>query len=277
MKIPCAAFAILMGASAPLLAAMEAAEDAALNLDEWKLTSDLTWVSRYVPDGFSVGGDHPAWQPSVLIDTPLPGFSIKFWGCIQAERAQKASDEYDLILSYAHDFCQDSPFAITVDAAIYYFVFPNSSITEDRDGNAISPHDLMGVKFWAGFALPKLIPLGDSFLIPSYHYSYWIPLDGELFEPGGMHTLRLDYSHSLPVFIPGVKSQSVFIGGIMNYHDGFFGVAPGWSHTIMRAGTAVGITDDLSASISFNYQWSFTDSVNPEDVYWYTASITYQF
>lgn len=291
-KIPCAALAILMGVRAPPLAAMEADEipvggtisgdgggagDVAPNRNEWSLTTGLTWASRYVPDGFSVGGDHPVLQPDIKLGTPLPGVTIEFWSSIQAERGQKASDEYDFILLYSRGFCQDSPFAIVADAGYYLFFFPNSSIIEDRYGNAIRSHDLIGQKYWAGFSLPRLIPLGDAFLVPSYHYSYWMPLDGELFEPGGMHRLRLDYSHSLPAFIPGTRSQSVFIGGTMNYHDGFFGVDPGWSHATMSAGAAADITDGLSVSISFNYQWSFTESVNPEDVFWYTAAITCKF
>lgn len=269
MKTPCAALAILIGVSTPFLTANVADRivDAGLNEDDWSLTTTLTWASRYVPDGFPVGGDHPAWQPDVRIDTPLPGFSIRFWGSIQAERAQKAFDEYDLILTYSHGFCPASRFAVTADVASYLWGFPNSSITVNRYGNAIRPHDMMGQKTWVGFSLPKLIPLGDSFLIPSYHYNYWLPLDGELFEPGGMHTLGLDYSHSLPVFIPGTKSQSVFIGGTMNHHGGAFGVTPGWSHATMSTGAAADITDTLNASISVTYQWSFTESVNPEDVY----------
>ncbi|HEX7261425.1 MAG TPA: hypothetical protein VF258_06385 [Luteolibacter sp.] len=290
-KIPCNALVFLMVGANPILA-MDAdkipanrttagddggIEDAYFNRDEWSLTANLIWASRYVPDGFSVGGNHPAWQPDIKIGTPIPGVTLMLRSSIQAERAQKASDEYDFILIYSRDFCEDSPFAVTVDTGYHLFVFPNSSITEDRYGNAISSHDLLGQKIWAGFSLPELFPLGDAFLVTSYRYSYWIPFDGELFEPGGMHTLRLDYSHGVPIFIPGTKLQSVFIGGTMNYHDGFFGVEPGWSHATMNAGAAADITDGLSASISFNYQWSFTESVNPEDVFWYTASITCEF
>ena len=62
---------------------------------DWSLTAELTWASQYVTDGFSVGGDTPAIQPMVKLDTPLDGVALKLWSSIQQDRSNDAFDEYD--------------------------------------------------------------------------------------------------------------------------------------------------------------------------------------
>lgn len=242
----------------------------------WAVTADLTWASKYMTDGFNVGGDHPTWQPMLKLDTPLTGVSLKYWAALQADRANRAADEHDAMLTYSRDFLAGSALPINLHGYLDFWDYPNQDVTVGKDGDPVSPREKCGQKYHAGLSLPKSVPLAGSFLVPSYNYYFWNPNERETFQTGGRHELMLQYGHAIPVFIPRAKGQDVSAYASTSYHEGAFGVTPGWSHS--TAGLSTGV-QALGGYFGWgiNYQWSYESSVNPEDDFWTTLSATYGF
>jgi long-subunit fatty acid transport protein len=50
-----------------------------------------------------------------------------------------------------------------------------------------------------------------------------------------------------------------------------------WSHAVFGASTGFTVTDKLTFTPGIYYQISMDDSVNPEDEYWFSLSMTYTF
>ena len=248
-----------------------AAEDKSLGV-----TADLTLASKYMTDGFNVGDNHPAYMPSLALDTRVPGFYLQFWSALPMERSRQQYDEYDFMARYNRDFFDGSPFKLNLHGYYDYWVYPHDEYTTDKYGATIAAQNKRGQKVHAGVSLLELLPFCGSSIVPSYNYYYWFPDQKDLFQAGAHHELALSYSHALPNFIPGATHQDVTLGGSLNYHDGAFGVERGWSHTTAMLGTSadlLGVT--LGANI--NYQWSHTASVDPEDEFWAMISVTKKF
>jgi hypothetical protein len=249
---------------------------AAEEAKEWGVTADLTVATKYMTDGFNVGGDHTAWMPSVAVNTTVPGFFIMFWSALPVNRDRQQYDEYDFMARYSRNFLEGSPLKVNLHGYFDYWVYPHDELTKDKNGQTIAPQNFRGLKFHGGLSLLELLPLFGSHLVPSYNYYYWTPDQKNLFQAGAHHELFLSYSHDLPTFIPGAKRQDFTLGGSLNYHDGVLGVEPGWSHTTAHASTSV---DALGCTFgaSVNYQWSYIASVDPENEFWATVSVTKKF
>jgi hypothetical protein len=243
---------------------------------DWGVTADLTLASKYMTDGFNVGGNHAAWMPSLAINTTVPGFYLMFWSALPTDRNRQQYDEYDFMARYSHNFLEGSPFKVNLHGYYDYWAYPHDELTQDKHGQTIAPQNFRGQKLHGGISLLELLPIAGAHLVPSYNYYYWFPDQKDLFQAGAHHELLLNYSHELPVFIPGAKKQDITLGGSLNYHDGVFGVESGWSHTTAHVSTSVaalGCTFGASA----NYQWSYIESVDPENEFWATVSITKKF
>jgi len=240
------------------------------------VTGEVTFASKYMTDGFNIGGNNPVWQPSVGVDLFSTGFSTIFWSAIQLNRNNQQYDEYDFIAQYGHDFFLKKQYAINLHGSFDYWTFPNSNVA---DYDAIAPQRMRGNKIAAGITAPHLIPIGDSFLIPSYnaYYNlYWAQNRPDRFEGGTRHELLLQYSYAIRPFIPGAKAHYLGASGSINYNDGAFGVTPGWSHATAQVGTSLHALDCVF-SLSLNRQWSYDPSVDPNQELWTSASVTKQF
>ena len=244
--------------------------------DSFGVTADLTWASKYMTDGFNVGGNHAAWMPSLAVNTTVPGLYLQFWSALPVDRDRQQYDEYDFMVRYNHSFFDGSPLKVNLHGYYDYWAYPHDELTTDKHGQTIAPQNFRGQKLHGGVSLLELLPIAGSHLVPSYNYYYWFPDQKDLFQAGAHHEFFLNYNHELPVFIPGATKQDVTLGGSLNYHDGFFGVDHGWSHTTAHLSTSV---DALGCTFgaSVNYQWSYIASVNPENEFWATLSLTKKF
>lgn len=267
------ALMVAMAAGVALVACGAKAED---KDQDWSVTAELTWASQYVTDGFSVGGDKPALQPMVKLDTPLDGVALKFWASLQQDRSNDAFDEYDYMLVLSRTFGKDHPYAVDVHGYADLWDYPNGEFTQDKNKNDIEARRKYGQKYHAGFSLKELCPVAGSFLVPSYNYYFWTPIDADSFDQGGRHELCLDYGHDLPLFIPGATKQKVSVGGAINYFDGVLGVEPGWSHSVASLGSSAEIAG-VTYTAGINYQWSYEDTLDKENECWGTIGAAYTF
>lgn len=230
------------------------------------VTLDYTWASKYMAHGWNIGGDHPSHQPSVAVDALLPGLQFAWWGNFPIDRGRQNFDEYDWMLKYNHTLFGDTPLAVNLHGYIDYWLTPHSKA-------ASTGNTLTGFKEHAGLSFLNLIPLGSSHLVPSYNVYRWEDVGDDAFDGGECHELFLAYGTPLKMALPGTQNQAVSLGSSMNYHTGTFGQERGWSHATAHLAaplTVLGVT--LTPSV--NYQWSFEDTVNDENEFWATLSVT---
>jgi len=241
---------------------------------------DATFASKYMTDGFKIGGDNPVWQLGVGLNAIAgTGASLLAWTSLQQDRLNREYDEVDLIARYGHEFFSGKPLALATRVYFDYWFYPNRTATAGADGAPVEEPMKKGNKMGAGFSLPSLLPIAGSWLVPSYnlHYwTYWRRNQSDRYQGGAHHEFLMEYYHELPKLIPGVVSHYVGLAGSLNYHDGAFGVTPGLSHTTARLSTAV-YAMGIWLSASVNQQWSHQPTVDPTDEFWSTISLSKQF
>jgi len=236
--------------------------------DNYGVHADVTLASKYMAHGFNVNGEHASLQPSLTLDTLVPGLRLSVWAALPVNRDQRAEDELDYLVKYGHTFFADSALAVNLHGYVDYWLYPNSA-TETSG-------DLEGWKFNGGLTLPKLPPIGPANLVPSYNYYFWTPKDAGGFEDGGVHELFLNYSPPLKSLLPVAGARTLDLGASLNYHDGVFGVEPGWSHATAHLSTTFGVAG-INLTPSVNYQWSFEDTIDTEDEFWAAFSVAADF
>ncbi len=243
------------------------------------LTTDVTWSSKYMLDGFKVGGDSPVWQLAGKTDLYASGFSVMLWTALQADRSRKQYDEQDFFLLYSRDFLKDSQNTINLHGFYDYWIFPNTEPLLDDAGQIASSSKKHGNKFQVGITLPHRIPFGGSFLVPSYNiyqWLYWAQDRADRNQAGAHHEFLLQYDRATPLLIPGATYQ--YSGGSIstNYNTGAFGVKPGWSHSTASLLSGVYALKSIF-TFSLNYQWTYEETINPGNEFWSTFSYIKKF
>ena len=242
-------------------------------------TADLTYASKYMTDGFKVGGDHSVFQPSIKWSLFSTGFSLFFWTALQTYRANQVNDELDFFVNYSHTFFSSRFFAMNWHGFYDYWVYPTRGTMDDWYGVTTELPTKQGNKLHAGVSLTELIPIARSHLVPSYnlyYWLYWAQNRTDAFQGGARHEIALHYYHSIPKVIPGTKEPYIGLSGFLNYNDGAFQVHPGLSHSIAQFTTGLRALGSMF-SVSLHHQWSFEKSLNPLDETWSTFSLTRQF
>lgn len=253
-------------AAACVLAAGLAGAEAELGLHP-----DLTLASQYMAHGFNINGEHASLQPSLHVETKVPGLQLAVWAGLPTDRDFEASDEYDFLVKYATTLNAGERWAVRVNGYVDYWIYPNTENAGEVDpATGAVVNELEGWKFNGGFALPELLPLGSAKLVPSYNYYYWTPRDAGVFVEGGVHELGLAYA------LPVAEKQTLDLSSTVNYHDGVFDVDPGWSHATASLSTTFRVAG-LRVSPGVNYQWTFEDTVNEEDEFWGQLSVARDF
>jgi hypothetical protein len=261
-------------------------DSSATNLNEksYPITTDVTWASAYIMDGFSIGGDHPVFQPSVRVGMPLTGVSLMFWSSLQVDRSNQQYDELDLMARYSHDFVTSHGTSLNLHGYYDYWTYPKLNVPTNVSpgSSAEAPSSMRGSKVNAGVSATNLIPLGGSFLVPSYNLYYWIywaQNSIDQWQGGAHHEFLLEYYHSIPKLSDGIQYQYVGASGSINYNDGAFGTQSAWSHSTASVSTGVYALSCIF-SLSLNRQWAFetaTPSVDMKNELWTTLSLTKAF
>lgn len=238
----------------------------------FNLTADMTFASKYMTDGFKVGGDHAVWQPSVGLNLASTGLSVVFWSNWQVDRTHRRFDELDFFVIYGHEFSSRTWHAIHLHGFFDYWVYPQPNVVDDGFGHTIELPGLRGNKLHVGFSLPQLVPLLGSYLIPAYNVYYWLYWEGnrkDRFQGGARHEVLLRYTREVGRWILGTSSS-------LNFNDGAFGVQAGWSHWVAQIYSGF-YAWDCYFSGTLNQQWSFQKTVDPRNEFWPTLSVSKTF
>ncbi len=262
---------LLLSLSAMLLKGVSAD---AFETKNYLFTGDITWASKYMIDGFNVGGDKPVFQLAAKTDHLPTGLSLMLWTSIQADRKNKQYDEQDVFLMYSRDLLKEKRYALNLHGYYDYWIFPNTEPTRDDFGRITSTVKEHGDKFQLGFSMPRLFPLFDSYLVPTYnayYMFYWERDRKDLDRSGTSHQFQLEYFRPIRIFIPGANYQ--YAGGKLgtHYYDGAFDVKAGITHSTASFDTGVYALNSIFIA-SLNYQWTYEEQVNESDEFWTTFS-----
>ena len=227
------------------------------------VTADMTLVTKYRWRGYDLFDDHGAYQPSINWDIFDTGFSVNVWGSFPFGSGNEVFKELDYTIAYGTTLFEEESYAVDLGVNYIYYDFP-------RVGSRFVPdsHEV-GVSI----ALPSLIKIGDSALVPSYYGAKLWPADSGLgFDvAGGYHALGLGYDLTIPKI-----DQVLSLSWDINYNDGLYGSDHDWTHTTFGLSTSFEV-GPVSLTPFINYQISMDDSVNPDDEFWGGLSVSMSF
>lgn len=241
--------------------------------DAWKLRLDMTYATKYMANGFNVADDEPSFQPAVHLDSPIPGLGLTYWGALPTERQVNDSDEHDIMIRYSRTYFEKELWAFNLYHYIDYWLYPNLHYRRNSRTPPLKEETFEGMKLMSGINFPKLLPVGNSCLVPSYTVYHWMPLEEDLFENGTVHELGVSYA--LP--LDRAQKFALRLTETINYNDGVFGVASGWSHATSGIALPVPLGPRLKLTPAVNYQWSLEDTVDPENEFWSSITAAWSF
>lgn len=233
-----------------------------------KLSLDLKmdYVGKYMWRGFDLLDNDPAIQANLNLSFGSTGFYMGTWGNYALDAEWRKWDEIDFYAGYNHSFWEKDWNAVDMDITYTYFYFP-------RQIRYIDTHEIaVALKY------PRIIPpLGSSHLAPYTTLYHGRSVLGDPKE-GLWIKLGLGWDIPIPAALPDQKKQSLNIYVETFHNDGAQGlnVHPGWSHLATGMSTILQVLGfDFTPAI--NYQWSWEDTVNKENEFWFTVGISYHF
>ena len=237
--------------------------------EPWGVTADVSVASKYLSHGFNLGGDSWSFQPSLTLQTRVPGLDFQVWSAIPFDRDYSQQDEIDFIAHYRRDLFPEKKWVTHFHAMADYWIFT-------RQTNEETGRQFRGIKYKAGVSFPHLVPLFGAYIVPEYNYFYWQAIDTDAFEEDGAHEFFLRYGIPMAKFMPAQEGQTFSLGTSVTYHQGAFGNESGWSHCTVHAATSM-VFGPVTFTPAVNYQWSFEDTINEDDEFWASFSMTTTF
>lgn len=234
------------------------------------VTLDVTYLSSYLDKGFDTygPGGHSGIQSSINLDLYSTNFGINITQ-FKANSSGFENDEMiDYTIYYENTLFQNEIYATDYKINWIYHQFP------DQPRNISNTQEIE-----AGFSWPDIFPID---LAPSYTVCREWPTgrNYDNHDAGGWaHVFGLGYNLVVPSFVPDTKEQLLYLSADIIYNDGLGGpnIDHDWSHMLFGISTELEITGNLSFTPGFYYQSSWEDSVNSQDEFWTSLSMTYKF
>ena len=240
--------------------------------DDLTITLESSYASKYLWMGYDVfSDDGGAFQPSVNFD--WNGLFVGAMGSFADESGHQSQERLDYYGGYGRRWFEDDIYALdTLVSVTFYDGLHGGSSAGTR-----STSDLLEMGF--GMFMPKLIPLGSSYLIPSYSLFY----ESDEFrddearpDRGWLQKFDVSYNLPIPALIPEQENQFIQFDCNIMYNDGILDSDPSWSHTGMGINTTFE-WNRFFFTPAVKYQYSFEDTVNPENEIYAVLSIGYSF
>ncbi|MBI5117503.1 hypothetical protein HZA56_13590 [Candidatus Poribacteria bacterium] len=234
------------------------------------ITVDATYVTKYIWKGFDLLDDNGAWQPSITLS--YSDFSLGVWGSWADTRGFTAQDELDYFLCYQPSLFEEKRCALDLSLTYTYFDFPHSDSVAGGDEIADGQELALGV------SLPNAFPLGPSSLAPYYEGDFeWQGMHHDSsVDKGWIHTFGLAYDIPVSPLLKQQEEQAICLCWDITYNDGVFGTAAGWSHSTLGVSTTFECKGFAFTPV-VNYQWSYEDTVNEENEFYASFSLSYYF
>jgi hypothetical protein len=242
-------------------------------------TIDATYTTRFIWRGYDAyKPNHSAIQPSVDLDLFGTGFGVNVWSSRANGSGFENSEWLTYTLYYGGMLFAEEDYAIAYKAGWTYFSYPDGP----KEGSAaMGGSDGHAQEIFAGFAMPKIT--GVKGLVPSYAMFAYYPSKSDAYNAGNAgwaHVFALNYDMEIPSLLDSSVTQTLHLGVHTVYNDGV-GPNPNadhdWSHGVASIALDFPLNESLTFTPGFNYQSSWDDSVNTDDEYWTTLSLSYKF
>ncbi|MGJ8638361.1 MAG: hypothetical protein ACSHYA_03120 [Opitutaceae bacterium] len=232
--------------------------------------ADVTYLSQYIGHGFDLSNGSPVVQGTVLANhVGIQNLELAYMYSYTLERGDRLWDETGPAVRYTNVLFSEETYAVKGVFFAYYFNYPNWQATVDKNGNAMESTRLQGLKLQSAFSLPNLWEIGSWSVVPSYSLTNWQSVKKDLIQGGSQHEFGLTASTPVSFW----KLQSASVRGTANYHDGLLGIKEGWTHYTLQADTLLE-WQGLYIKPGLNYQWSLEPTMNAEDEFWFSLSVT---
>jgi hypothetical protein len=247
---------------------------------ELKGSVDLTFTSKYIWRGFDVYDDHAAIHPTIDLDLFGTGFGVSVQGHRANSSGFEMTERWDYTIYYQNRLFVDELYTTNYRLGYVYYNYPDMSSHSTR---SIDLQEMHAVLSW-----PKILQVEG--LVPTYCLVKLWPSNsgtivGDASPVGGTasgfaHIFMLDYG--LPITCPITGEERT-----LNFHSEFVyndGVGPtggnvdqDWSNAVLGVSTVFDLGNGLSFTPGMYYQSSWDDSVNDENEFWVSLSMTYKF
>lgn len=242
---------------------------------------EITFASKYIWRGFDVYDDHAVIHPSIDLDLFGTGFGFN----VTAHRANASgyelNERWDYMIYYQSRFFTDEVYATNIKTAYVYYNYP------DRTAHTKASMDLQ--ELYSLFSFPNLLPVEG--LVPGYLLAKLMPVNsgtsvGSNTATGGTasgfaHIFMLDYAVPFTCPITG-SEQTLNLHTEVIYNDGISpngatDVDHDWSNALFGISTTMDIGNNLLLTPGIYYQSSWDKSVNTEDEFWTSLTLSYKF
>ncbi len=236
---------------------------------------DTTVQSRYLWRGFDWFGNRSAWQLTAGAQLPDIGIGGLISGHQAIGSGHVDRERWDFSGYYQNAVAKGESYELSFRAGYVYYNRPKIPSSWD---------DLQEVHVI--LAMPRVFQVKG--LVPSYVPLYmWPAQNGALIDNAGygkgmMHILNLDYIVATASMIPEMGEQIVKLHSEITYNDGINPVdgtpiESGFSHAVFGASTDFELGYGFKMPLGGYYQFSLEDSVNPDDRFWITLGLRYQY
>ncbi len=241
-----------------------------------------SWDSQYVWRGFDIFRDAGAIHAMADLNLFDSGFGVSAVGHQSISDAFGNLQRWDGTLYYQNVLWRGEPLATNFRLGYVYYYYPktNFGLTQDlMEGHVI-------------LSWPNLLPIQG--LQPSFAFAYmWPGMENpwaERVNPDfdqnstGMFLIgMLDYAFTVPALLSPSEDQVVRLHSELVYNGGVspFGndVQSGLSDAVIGASTdfVFGAGRNIVLTPAVYYQFSFQDTVNPDNEFWASVSLKYAF
>ena len=241
-----------------------------------------TWDSQYVWRGFDIFGDKSALHALADLNLFDTGFGVSAVGHQGLSKGFGDLQRWDGTFYYQNGLFAGETLATNyrLGYVYYYYPKPNFGLTQDlMEGHLV-------------LSWPNLLPIKG--LQPSYVFAYVLPgaknhwaqsvnPDFNHNSTGMFHIAMLDYAFTLPALLPSMDDQVIKLHSEAVYNSG---VSPlgakvhsGISDAVLGASTdfAFGAGRNIVLTPYVYYQFSFENTVNPDNEFWAGISLKYTF
>ncbi len=229
------------------------------------VSAEASLVSGYVWRGYDLTNNNPAFQPNVTLDLFQTGLTVNIWYSFAFDRDYEDVDEFDYTVAYGGMLFEEERYAIEYSVNYVYY-----------DLTKVNSQEFDIQEVGGGIALPNLLPLGPSSLVPSYYCGYLWEVYDRGPKDGWFNIIGLGYDVPVPTLLPWQEEQTLSLATDITHNDGAFGSESDWSHATASVSTSFE-WKGLTLTPSATYQWSFEDTVNDEDEFWGTLALGYVF
>jgi len=252
------------------------------------VTFDVTYLSSNIWRGFDLyPDDHSAIQPSIDVDFYDTGFGLKVLSSRANGSGFEDSEELDYTLRYRNSFLNSQRCQTNYEFGWVYYSYPD----RPRKGVDVNPFATIPIvetlsdmqEFYMAYAWPEI--LGIKGLVPYYVNAYvWPAQSGSHGKHNGgcIHAFGLDFWIPVHIVLPDYPDEQQFLKFksevVYNSGVGATGlVEHDWSHAVFSFSTDFALSENLTFSPGIYYQLSMEETVNTEDEYWFSLSMSYDF